>query len=161
MLPTKLILPAKLVAGTHVIDATTPETLVLDLSLPVQVLTGAPNGRVSRLPAAEGRVAAIAAGLPVPEPMTLGLTLFDLADGRRIFVCTELAENRGVSVTNAWPQLADRLLSVIGGVKPEQAVFVEHYFPGSYKSGHPEETFDLVEIEWREGRAVGQRWARI
>lgn len=87
-----------------------------------------------------------------------GLAVFDLSDGRRIFVCSELADNTGRSVTNAWPELASWLMENVGASNPGNVMFIEHYWPGSYKSNIREETFDQILIDWKEMRTG---WRRI
>lgn len=161
MLPEKITLPTTLLAGAHIVAASSPTLISLDYSLRRSIFVAEGAGTVRPMPAAEGSIALLLAGVPPPEPMTLGVTIFDLSDGRRVFVCSEVVENRGVSVTNAWPELASLLLRGDGGVKAEQAVFVEHYFQGSYRSDKKEETFDLVEITWDGSRPVHQMWRRI
>jgi len=99
-------------------------------------------------------------GMPTSS-LVMGLTVFDLSNGRRVFCCTELADNPGRSVTNAWPELAQDLLNEVGGADWDCAVFVEHYFPGSYKGGKIEEVFDLVEFGSSRDGFPHPRWRRL
>lgn len=135
MFPQSITLPLNLVVGTHVVD--TDSTVRFDAALPRGTDT----------------------------PTTCAVTVFDLRDGRRIIVCTELAENQGRSVTNAWPDLATVLLDGFGhDISPSKAVFVEHYAGNSVSyqgDDAPWETFDLVEIEWRDRVAVQASWKHI
>ncbi|WP_126447986.1 hypothetical protein [Sulfuricystis multivorans] len=161
MLPEKITLPASLIDSTYVIAVDGPVPISIDSGV-LKVYAGSPD---RPLPSAEGTLELLKAGIPPVEPMTIGLSTFWLADGRQIFVCTELAENKGKSVTNAWPELAEKILHLAGDVPPQRAVFVEHYFGGSYDVGqcgldYPE-TFDLVEIEWDGSRAVGNGWKSL
>lgn len=161
MLPATITLPTAAIAGTYVIAAEPPQVVIVDYALPRTVIGADSDGELHQLPAAEGAILAMLSGFDVPEPMTLGLTLFDLADGRRVFVCTELAENKGVSVTNAWPDLARQLIDLAGDAKPETAVFIEHYCDASYRQPIGDETFDLVEIEWAGQQPVNCGWRRL
>lgn len=129
MLPERLILPSEVLSGAYVIN-----------DYPC-----------------ERHKASLEGSFPLAA-MEFGLTIFDLSDGRRVFVCTELADNPGRSVTNAWPELAAHLVDAIGDTTREKTVFIEHYWPGSYESGMREETFDQVLIDWKELR-VG--WRRL
>ncbi len=129
MVPERITLPVELLAGAHVIATRSTE-----------------NCNVS-----------LRKAYPL-EPTEMGLTIFDLSDGRRVFVCSELAGNPGMSVTNAWPELASWLVENIGDTSQEKAAFVEHYWPGSYKSEMREETFDQVLIDWNKN-SVG--WRRL
>lgn len=161
-MPERVALPPSLLNGCRITETTGPAKVVLNHSLPRHVFVAGGQGGLEAMPAAEGSVALLKAGFPAPEPMTLCLTIFSLSDGRRVFICTELASNRGVSVTNAWPELAGVILRHFGnGVPPESAVFIEHYFPGSYRSGERDETYDLVAIQWKDARPAGQIWRRI
>ncbi len=70
--------------------------------------------------------------------------LFAGVDGAPVVVVTELAENRGLSVTNAaenvWRAIAGRLDTA-------RFTMVERYDAGSYdRAEHHEETFDLVTV---------------
>lgn len=155
MLPEKITLPASLLNGAFVVANDGPTVLTAAPPIPEVFLNGA------ALPAAEGFLELVNIGV-LREPMTFGLTIFWLSDGRQVFVCTELAGNRGPSVTNAWPWLADFVLKTAGDTPRDKAVFVEHYFHGSYESGmRIDETFDLVHLKWKGDRIAGQGWQRL
>jgi hypothetical protein len=88
-------------------------------------------------------------------PTRCRLRLYRCPDGTPLAVVTELAENRGHSVSNAaehvWRALALRLDTT-------RFVLVEHYGPESYEAGRKGETFDVVTIEngqprWRRTSA--------
>lgn len=131
MLPQSIILPSELLNGA-------------------QVISSRPTMRyIASLP-----------GMPTSS-LVMGLTVFDLSNGRRVFCCTELADNPGRSVTNAWPELAQDLLNEVGGADWDSAVFVEHYFPGSYKGEKIEEVFDLVEFDSSRDGFPHPRWRRL
>lgn len=97
------------------------------------------------------------------------LARFDLLDGRRIFVVTELAENAGRSVTDAAEEIATVVLSRYGmDISPEQAIFVEHFddciayvSPGSRAGRRARVTYDQWLITWRDRRAVFVDWAPL
>lgn len=131
MLPQSITLPSELLNGAQVISSRA--TMRYIASLP---------------------------GMPASS-LVMGLTVFDLSNGRRVFCCTELADNPGRSVTNAWPELAQDLLNEVGGADWDSAVFVEHYFPGSYKGGKIEEVFDLVEFDISRDGFPHPRWRRL
>lgn len=131
MLPDSIDLPPELLNGAHVVSSR--PTMRYIASLP---------------------------GCPAFS-LVMGLTVFDLSDGRRVFCCTELADNPGRSVTNAWPELAQDLLNEVGYVDWENAVFVEHYFPGSYEEMRSGEIYDLVEIDFIAGGFPQTKWRRL
>ncbi|MCL4222802.1 MAG: hypothetical protein KJZ65_15700, partial [Phycisphaerales bacterium] len=69
MLPQSIMLPSELLNGA-------------------QVISSRPTMRyIASLP-----------GIPASS-LVMGLTIFDLSNGRRVFCCTELADNPGRSVT--------------------------------------------------------------
>lgn len=66
----------------------------------------------------------------------------------RVVVVTQLAENQGTSVTNAWPVLADLIMQHYDLFSPEEedVRWIEHYPP---RPGHIEsrqETWDEVHM---------------
>lgn len=161
-LPEMVELPLKLCIGTYVVSSSAPELVTLELHYSPEVRVSSPEGDTTRLPAAEASIVALLNGIPAPEPTTIGLTTFDLANGKTVIVCTEVAENEGRSVTNSWPDLAPAVLQHLGGaVRRERAVFVEHYCTGSYRNSDIEETFDEVVLAWSGDKPVGHSWARI
>jgi len=155
MLPEKITLPAALLNGAFVTANDGPTMVTVAPPLPKVFLNGAV------LPSAESFLELVNIGI-LREPMTFCLTVFWLSDGRQVFVCTEIAENHGPSVTNAWPWLANHVLKIAGDVPREKAVFVEHYFSGSY-GGHSstKETYDLVFLKWDADMVTGQGWQRL
>ncbi|ABM97127.1 hypothetical protein [Methylibium petroleiphilum] len=93
---------------------------------------------------------------------------FDLADGRRLFVVSELAENDGPSVTNAAETIATAILSnYASDLEPSQVVFLEHYddeFSYSFMraAGRANRvSFDRWEITWQGRRAVFVDWMPV
>ena len=76
-------------------------------------------------------------------PTRRRLRLFRGAGGGPVALVTELAENRGLSVTNAaehvWRALARRFDTT-------SFTMVEHYGPESYVDGRDGETFDVVTV---------------
>lgn len=93
-------------------------------------------------------------------PVTVGVTVFELVGGARVVVCTELAVNRGPSVTNSWPWLADALAEQLD-LDPERTRFLEHYCHLSYENGADLETYDLVNLVWNGTKARMQGWRRL
>ena len=105
----------------------------------------------------------LTSGWPAPNPMTIGLTQFFLADGKVLLVCSELARKDGVGVAKAWPELAEHILNIADIADREQVVFVEHYFSESYTelTNQTKDDFYLVEIAWRANPAVGREWRHL
>ncbi len=62
-----------------------------------------------------------------------------------VVVCSELANNRGTSVTNAAEQIAAEVISHFR--LPAPPVWIEHYPPEATTNGEEEETFDLVAFD--------------
>lgn len=164
MLPNAIPLPPSLLARASPAPVDGPLALTLDLSIPSALYLQQTDESITRLPAAESTVALLAAGIPAPEPMTLGVTRFRRSDGGDLVVCSELAENRGASVTNAWPQLATALVRE-WGLDPEKTTFIEHYHPGSYAAsvsdGVKKDSFDRVVLTWSGGRASMDGWQHV
>lgn len=134
----------------------------IDHYIAPDVLLETPDGLV-KLPVAEGLLTLLSSGWQVPCVMTIGLTQFFLADETVLLVCSELEKNKGVSVANAWPELAEYVLKLCGISPPGRAIFVEHYFSGSYseQETQPKDTFYLVEIVWRGNKAVERKWRHL
>lgn len=96
------------------------------------------------------------------------LARFDLADGRRLFVISELAENEGPSVTGAAETIATAIMaSYASDLDPSQVVFLEHYdseFSYSFARAACRTnrvTFDRWEITWHGRRAVFVDWMPV
>lgn len=96
------------------------------------------------------------------------LARFQLLDGRRVFVVTELAENAGPPVSDAAEIIATVVLARFGAdLAPEQAVFVEHFddcvaYVSPARSGRRARvTFDQWLITWRDRRAVFVDWVPL
>lgn len=155
----RLELPASLLTGARVISETPMQKVSIEFCLTPDVLMETPNG-LAKLPAAEGLLVLLTNGWPAPEPMTIGLTQFFLTNGQVVLVCSQLAKNHGVSVTKAWPTLAEHVLKIAGIVDPRKAVFVEHYFHGSYDepTTHATDDFYLVKITWNGDKAIEREW---
>jgi hypothetical protein len=83
-------------------------------------------------------------------------------DGRHAVVLTEIAENQGMSITNAAEDLATEI-RLVYGLNPSTTAWIEHYTPDSYRerSGRAE-TFDLVTFTWdNAGAARYPKWRRL
>ena len=110
---------------------------------------------------AEIEVAIPRGGVGTRFPCRLAVTRQPLEDGRIALICSEIASNKGPSVTNAWPELATGLMELLD-IAPREAVFVEHYGPQSYaRAGAMEDRFDLVRIDSGVGRGNGVKWRRL
>lgn len=132
MLPERITLPLEIQAGAHVINTYPCERCQARLDEYAPV-----------------------------SSLEFGLTIFDLSDGRRVYICTELADNPGRSVTNAWPDLAAWLIENIGDTTPEKAVFIEHYYPKSYRFALKMESYDRVIIRWDNRKALSTHWVHL
>ena len=94
------------------------------------------------------------------------LSRYDLKGGDRLFVITELADNCGLTVTNAAEDLAtDIMRRFAADLDPSRVVFVEHYDPllSSY-FGTPATrrlSFDRWDITWKDRRAMFVRWVPL
>lgn len=157
-----LKLPDSLLVGTSAVSKMSIQEVNIDFCVTPDVLLETPNG-LRKLPAAEGLLVLLRNGWPAPNPMTIGLSQFLLADGKALLVCSELVRNEGVSVAKAWPELAEHLLKIAGISAPEQAVFVEHYFYGSFTemASPTKDEFYLVEISWHSNKAVDRKWHHL
>lgn len=164
MIPESIRLPGSFFTndrcGAYVLDNFGPEKIKLESGKLPTVLVRSKKGAGRQANPIEAIVALTQAGVELGRPMTMSLTWFDLSNGERVFVCTELAENEGKSVTNAWPELADALVRLSGEPK-RKAVFVEHYFAGSYPSGTAEESFDLVDLRPNGDGTLAVGWRRL
>jgi len=69
-----------------------------------------------------------------------------------VVMLTELPDNPGVSVTNAYEYIATKIVQQ-ESLSPFRIIWIEHYPPQKYCR---EETFDLVTLEWDEG--LSGRW---
>lgn len=71
------------------------------------------------------------------------LEILPLTDGRTAIIATEVADNTGMSITNA-AELAAAAACWQFDVDPNRLVWIEHYDDGSYRGGGREESFDRV-----------------
>ena len=77
-----------------------------------------------------------------------------------VIVLSELAENLGVSVTNAAAALATEIARIYP-LDPDTTFWIEHYGAFSYKDGDCDETFDLITFTWRNRTASNAEWQRL
>lgn len=155
-------LPDSLLTGTSVISKIPMKEVNIDFCVTPDVLLETPDGLL-KLPGAEGLLVLLSNGWPAPNPMRIGLSQLLLTNGKVLLVCSELARNDGISVAKAWPQLAEHLLKIAGIAAPEQAVFVEHYFYGSYTelTNQTKDDFYLMEIAWHGNKAIERKWHHL
>lgn len=160
--PWDFDLPESLNAGSQVISKLPMQEVSIDHYIAPDVLLETSDGLV-KLPVAEGLLTLLSSGWQAPCAMTIGLTQFFLADGTVLLVCSELEKNKGLSVANAWPELAEYVLKISDISAPERTIFVEHYFSGSYseQKNQPKDAFYLVEIVWRGNKAVERKWHHL
>jgi hypothetical protein len=87
-------------------------------------------------------------------PSICGVDLF-YSMGKNIIVFTELPENEGTSVTNAFELIATQYYNYRGLDKDEfPIIWIEHY-PAS--ENH-KETYDWVELEYKNHEFFGPNW---
>jgi hypothetical protein len=79
-------------------------------------------------------------------------------DGRQVVVASEVADNPGMSVTNAAEDLATQVVTYYK-LDIERLVWIEHY-PADRKLEDPA-TFDLVRFTWTEETASHPEWRRL
>ncbi len=66
---------------------------------------------------------------------------------RATVIWTEIAENQGMSVTNAAQYLASQLQEEFT-LDPLETIWIEHYGAFSYEDGHRKEEYNLVQLSW-------------
>lgn len=93
-----------------------------------------------------------------------GLEIDRLIDGRWVVVATELEDNPGTSVTNAFEIIATVVCRQFD-IDPLRLVWIEHYgYPSAIECGNPR-TYDLVQFgvactsarRWHIGSPVWKR----
>jgi hypothetical protein len=77
-----------------------------------------------------------------------------------IIVLSELAENPGVSVTNAAAAIATEIARIYM-IDLDTTIWIEHYGAFSYKGGDCDETFDRITFTWRNRTASNAEWKRL
>ena len=77
-----------------------------------------------------------------------------------IIVLSELAENPGVSVTNAAAAIATEIARTYM-IDLDTTIWIEHYGAFSYKGGDLDETFDRITFTWRNRTASNAEWKRL
>ena len=170
---TTLIIPEALLEGAKLVRHFEPERVVCENS-PARTTMIGQGATLSRMVASMGALGGglgslsakqlLKEGLPVSEPMQFMMTRLERDDGVTVVICSELADNTGTSVTNAWPGLANYLCDTYG-FNPLKTVFVEHYGEFSYHRSQPREPdrFDHVQLDWRSGdaRLIGWKPFRL
>ena len=144
-------IPARLLEGASIARMSGPERILCD-RMPARthfIGQGLAFGRINK----DGEPAL---SNPAANPMAFALTRIERDDGITVALCSELADNPGTSVTNAWPGLAEFLCERFE-LDPARTIFVEHYGSFSYQKDIPEH-FDRVEICWRNGHASLVGW---
>ncbi len=81
---------------------------------------------------------------------TCHLRVYRLANNVAFAIATELAENRGPSITNSAEALATAVVREYD-LDPDKTHFIEHYT-------HEPETYDLVSFTWKDGLACCATW---
>jgi len=73
---------------------------------------------------------------------------------QHVVIATEMADNKEISITTYWPELADEIAHQYG-FHPEQAIWLEHYPQGNYALASARgDTFDQLTLseelpQWR------------
>ena len=75
-----------------------------------------------------------------------GVEVRKLSDTEFVVIATELDDNPGTSVTNAWPSLAYIICQELCLV-PCQVRWAEHYPPRGHR-GNIRETWEWVNLDW-------------
>lgn len=70
---------------------------------------------------------------------------------RATVIWSEIAENQGMSVTNAAEYLASQLQEEFT-LDPLETIWIEHYGAFSYEDGHRKEEYSLVQLSWNVDR---------
>ena len=85
---------------------------------------------------------------------------YERGRGPNVVMFTELPDNKGMSVTNAYELIAEQWIAR-SGYNPAGAIWIEHY-PGTERR---EPSFDLVGLEWIWSMdhwfAEGPSWKRV
>lgn len=83
----------------------------------------------------------------------------DIYNGSLVVV-TERADNPGMSITNAAEIVATEIVSAARdlGVDATKWLYVEHYPVSEY---HDDDTYDIVEFTWINGRASRPTWRHL
>lgn len=104
-----------------------------------------------------------------PHPATrtneafCGLRIYNTETGA-VVILSELADNPGISVTNAIEQLATEIAKRYA-LNPKTTTWIEHYGPFSYYPQDGDdpnyETFDKITFAWRDNIASAPQWKRL
>lgn len=87
--------------------------------------------------------------------------IYERVDGGFTVLATELADNRGMSITNAAEALASQLLALFQ-LDPATTRWIEHYTADSYREGAHKPSFDEVTFTWPANRqAHSPQWQQL
>ena len=82
-------------------------------------------------------------------------------DAGAVVILSELADNTGISVTNAAEELATEIAR-LHRLTPDTTTWIEHYDRNSYRHADDmQETFDDITFTWRNGAAHAPQWTRL
>ncbi len=86
------------------------------------------------------------------------LRVYKIADGVTVAVATELADNKGPSITNSAETLWCEVVKEYG-LDPTTTYFVEHY----PHRGTEDETYDFVELHWYDDNTLARhpKWRHV
>jgi hypothetical protein len=91
------------------------------------------------------------------------LEIIRVADGRSAVIATELPDNPGTSITNAFELVASAVCLQFA-IDPHRLVWIEHYgYASAFAAGNPR-PFDLVSFDvWpdRDRRVAHPQWKRM
>lgn len=94
-----------------------------------------------------------------PIPSTCHLRMVETG-GETVVIATELADNEGMSITNAYEWLASRITQEYE-LDPQRTRFIEHYSAASYVGGSIPDTYDEVSFVWNGREAHNPQWRRL
>lgn len=91
-----------------------------------------------------------------------GVSIFQAAPDMAVVVLTEFQHNPGMSVTNAVDVIATKVRrAFLGGVSPENIIWIERYEYGTRAGETTGETFDFVALNWTGGAFAGPHWRPV
>lgn len=91
-----------------------------------------------------------------------GVSIFQAAPDMAVVVLTEFQRNPGMSVTNAVDVIATKVRrAFLGGVSPENIIWVERYEAGTRVGETAGETFDFVSMNWTGEAFAGPHWRAV